>query len=234
MGEILTLREPALGALNCALVFDLDGTLVDSVGSVAAAVNVALAFEGLAPLTVDETKEHVGEGAVHMLTSVLRCHGKAPEEATVRRCVDRYVAAYLRDPATHTTIFPGVIDVLEKLESRRAVMGVCTNKPGALANAVLESLDLMRFFCAVVSPDDTEHRKPDGRHIRATLARMKAGAVQAVLVGDSETDMLAGKDAGLKTILVTYGYRKGLLAEKCADASIDQFADLPAALDRLL
>jgi phosphoglycolate phosphatase len=233
MGEIL-IRESVIETFNCALVFDLDGTLVNSVGSVAAAVNASLAFEDLAPLSIEEMKDHVGEGAVHMLTSVLQCRGVSPEDATVKRCVERYVAAYLNDPTTHTTIYPGVVEVLRSFERRNAVMGVCTNKPGALANAVLMSLGLMRYFCAVVSPDDTAHRKPDGRHIHATLAKMNAGEIPAILVGDSETDMLAGKNAGLKTVLVTYGYRKGRIAEESADVVIDRFADLPTVLDRLL
>ncbi len=216
--------------LPAALVFDLDGTLVDSVGSVAAAVNAAVAAEGLLPLTIEQTKEHVGEGALHMISSVLASGGLTLDDALVQRCVERYIAAYLDDPATHTRIFPGVVEVLEEFRRSGITMGVCTNKPGALANAVLHHLRLSRFFCAVVSPDDTEHRKPDGRHIHATLREMKVFDKVAILIGDSETDVLAGSDAGLKTILLTHGYRRGPIAEERADIVIDHFADLPDAV----
>jgi len=227
------MSKTAQDDLPAALVFDLDGTLVDSVGSVAAAVNAAITAEGLMPLTIEQTKEHVGEGALHMISSVLTSGGMVLEDTLVQRCVERYIAAYLDDPATHTTIFPGVVDVLEDFHRCGITMGVCTNKPGMLAKAVLHHLSLRRFFCAVVSPDDTEHRKPDGRHIHATLREMKVFDKTAILIGDSETDVLAGSDAGLKTILLTHGYRRGPIAEERADIVIDNFADLPDAVRSL-
>jgi phosphoglycolate phosphatase len=215
------------------ILFDLDGTLIDSIGSVAAAVNASLAAEGLLPFSVDEMRPHVGEGAVHMLTSVLTTRGVVHSDVLVKRCVERYVEAYLEDPATETTIFPQVVEVLDSFQAQSIPMGVCTNKPGLLSRAVLERLGLARYFRAVVSPDETEYRKPDGRHVTATLAKMGVDGTGAVLVGDSETDVLAGNAAGLRTVLVTYGYRKGGIAEANADVIVHRFADLPAALDEL-
>ena len=147
--------------------------------------------------------------------------------------MERYIDFYKKHPADETVVYAGVVEALETLAGRGVQMGICTNKPLAMTGLVLEALGLDRYFSAVTCGDAVPHRKPDGRHVLLTLDMMNAGAAHAVMVGDSETDVAAGKDAGLPVVAVSYGYAHVPIAELGVDAVIDSFAALPDTLDSL-
>jgi len=210
-----------------ALIFDLDGTLIDSVPQVAWAMNRVFVEDGLAPLSHDEVKAAVGSGARAMFDKTLVSRRT---DVDIDGMVRRYLAAYQEDPAAETVVYDGVREVLTEFVAAGVPMGICTNKPSRITGAVLQALDLDRFFGAVVAADDTPFMKPDGRHVLAVLDGLRVDAERAVLVGDSETDVSAGRSAGMATIAVTYGYCHVPLAEIGADALIDSFGKLPAAL----
>ncbi len=216
-----------------AIVFDLDGTLIDSIPQVAAAINATLEEVRRPALPLDTIRGIVGEGAQVTMERALAATGDVSGLDTAVM-VDRYLAHYLADPASRTTVFPGVVEVLEQFVAAGMVMGICTNKPGATTRPVLSALKLDRFFIAVVTADDTEHRKPDGRHILATLAAMKADRTQAVFVGDSRTDLAAAHDAGVCAVLVTYGYGDTRAKDLPIAANISRFSDLPAAVEEII
>ncbi len=213
-----------------AIVFDLDGTLIDSVPQVAWAMNRVFAEDGLAPLDLDEVKIAVGGGAREMFDKTLATRRL---EADVDGMIQRYMAAYLEDPAAETIVFDGVREILAEFAGAGVLMGICTNKPSRSTGAVLRALGLDGFFGAVAAADDTPFMKPDGRHVTAVLDALGVNAERAALVGDSEIDVRAGRAAGLATVAVTYGYCHVPFAELGADALIDTFGELPRALSTL-
>lgn len=215
---------------GAAMVFDLDGTLIDSVPDVAAALNRLLAEEGRRELSVAEVKTLVGEGARVLVEEAFVLTGRAADDVDVPALVDRYKAFYAAHPADHTIIFPGAVAALERLARSGRLLGVCTNKPHDLSLLVLDALGLSPYFAAVLG-GDFPRRKPDGEHIRETLRRMGAEDGPAVMVGDSATDVAAARDAGLPVVVVTFGYGGDEAHLLGADALLDHFDDLERVLD---
>jgi phosphoglycolate phosphatase len=216
-----------------AIAFDLDGTLIDSVPDVCTAINRLLVSEGRSEISLEQTLSLVGQGARVMMEQAMTLDGAAPPPDALDRMVETYIGFYQRHPADLTTIYPGVVEVLESLAARGIPMAICSNKPFVMTKLVLETLGLDRFFDAVTGGDNVPHRKPDGRHVTHTLDLMGGHHSHAVMVGDSETDVAAGKNAGLPVIAVTYGYAHVPVTELGADVLIDRFSDLPDALDAL-
>ncbi len=216
-----------------SIVFDLDGTLIDSAPEVRAAANKILAEEGRRALSLDEVKSLVGEGAAATIEKALKLTGDAGTPEQVKDFMRRYLRQYAANPAENTVIYPGVVETLETLQAQGVTMGICTNKPKATTIPVLEALGLDRFFRSVICADDAPHRKPDGRHVTQTLEKMGVTVKSAAFVGDSETDIAAARDAGVVSVAVSYGYCHIPLAELPADAVIDHFPDLLQALNGL-
>jgi phosphoglycolate phosphatase len=216
-----------------AVVFDLDGTLIDSAPDVAAALNRALAAEGRRPLSLSEVQQLVGEGAKPLIRRAWAATGPELPEADLPAALERYLGEYAARPSEHTVVYDGVIEVLDRLEAEGLTLAVCTNKPSIMTRLVLEALGWSGRFRAVVGGDDTAYPKPDGRHVLETLERMGHGVEGAVYVGDSATDVAAARAAGLPVVAVRWGYARMEPEALGADLLIDRFADLPEALTRL-
>lgn len=219
--------------MNKALVFDLDGTLIDSLPDVRAAVNNTLALFSRDAVTLAALHDMVGEGARVMLEKAFAATGGF-DAAMIDGALVRYLAFYKESPAEHTIIYPGVVEVLQSFAAEGIAMGICTNKPGEMTAIVLDALDLSRYFSAVTAGDTVPHRKPDGRHIHLTLELMGKTGADAIMVGDSGTDLAAARNAGVPSVAVTYGYAHGDSDLGLADAVIDSFDQLPAAVARVL
>ncbi len=217
-----------------AIVFDLDGTLIDSLPDVHAALNRVLVEDGLRALTLNEVRAMVGEGATVTIEKALRATGDHSDCDRVAEVLARYLATYSDRPAEHTVIYPGAISVLDRFLADGVVMGICTNKPGVTTLPVLRALGLDRYFTAVTCGDTVPHRKPDGRHVTLTLEGMGAVAASAVMVGDSETDIVAARNAGVTAIAVTYGYSHSPVDTLGADGLIDNLEALPDMLRTLV
>lgn len=212
-----------------AIVFDLDGTLIDSAPDVRAALNRLLAEEGRPQLSLPQVQELVGEGAIPLIQRAWAATGAATTDDDAPILVERYLAHYRAHPADHTVVYNGVVDELRRLSEAGIKLGICTNKPHQMTLLALQVLGLDQWFSAVLG-GDFPRRKPDGEHIHATLRLMGADHMNAVMVGDSITDVKAGHNAGLKVIAVTYGYRRMPAEDLGADYLIDHFAQLPQAL----
>jgi phosphoglycolate phosphatase len=212
------------------VVFDLDGTLIDSVPAIRVALNQVLNGEGFEELSINQVTEIVGFGANWMVGKIYETHGRQITPEKLDDVMAWYLDAYMANSAEHTVVYDGVYDVLAELKSAGVKMGVCTNKPGITTRPVLESLKLDHFFGAMVTEDDVEHRKPDGRHVLETIKAVGGDVSQTVFVGDSETDMAAAENAGVAAICVTYGYCHVPYADLKAEAFLGDFNELPKTL----
>lgn len=188
------------------ILFDLDGTLIDSAPGVAWSLNRALAEDGRAPLSVARVKDLVGKGAVHLVADALVDTGGMDNDAHRDRVKDAFLRIYSENPIQDTIVFPGAIKVLDQLRDDGVPLALCTNKPRITTLPVLDAFGLAEFFPVILCGDDVEFRKPDGRHIHATLAAMGQTAADAVMIGDSENDIFAAHDAGVPSICVSFGY----------------------------
>lgn len=183
-----------------AVIFDLDGTLIDSAPDIAAVVNRVLAADGLAPHSLEAVRGMIGDGAKQLLERAFAAHGVRAEP--------RHLAAFLVDynanPVVETVAYAGIPPVLAELREAGHPLGVCTNKPIGPALKILDALDLAAFFGTVVGGDSTPYKKPDPRHLAAALAGLEVG--EAVMIGDHDNDMLAAAGLGLPSIFATWGY----------------------------
>jgi len=218
---------------NYSIIFDLDGTLIDSAPDVCASVNRALETMGRPSISVDDTKSLVGFGARILVEKALQITGLPGTEDDIDVLLSGFLDSYRQNPSEHTTIFPGVCEALERYTQAGTLIGICTNKPEATCFPVLEALDLRRFFFTVICGDTLEFRKPDPRHVFHTLDAMGASRDTAIFVGDSEADIEAAKNAGLPSVLVTFGYCHVPFDSLGADVVIDHFDDLDEALNSI-
>jgi phosphoglycolate phosphatase len=206
------------------LVFDLDGTLIDSAPDLAQAVNALLAELGKPPLAETAIRPMIGDGSRLLLARALAASGiEGPPDA-----FDRFMVHYLAFIADKTRVYPGVPETLAALQEKGHPLGVCTNKPYKPTVHVLEAFNLAHFFGAVIGGDSLPQRKPEPEPLLETIARLGGGA--AAMIGDSANDILCARAARVPGILIPSDY--GLPAQD-ADVKIARFTDLPAALEGL-
>ena len=216
-----------------AIVFDLDGTLIDSAPDVAEALNRTLNKVGRSRLPLETIRTFIGHGARNMIQESLEATGDLISDCTIDDMVGHFLDFYKEEPTKLTKVYPGVYDVLNEFSTRNLRLGICTNKPAVMTRIVLDTLKLTPYFCGVTAGDDVEYQKPDGRHILETLNRMDATTEGAVMVGDSESDMAAAYEAGVGAIAVSYGYFSDSINEKYIDQTIDNMIELPATLEKI-
>ncbi len=214
-----------------ALIFDLDGTLIDSAPDVCASINQTLSVMGRAPVTVDNIKSLVGFGARTLCEKTLAMTGEHSNEEDTDFLLTGFLECYRTNPSNYTVIFPGVLKALNLFKDGGIQLGICTNKPEVTCFPVLDSLGLRKFFSSVICGDTLKFRKPDPRHVLHTLDEMGANVNNAALVGDSEADIKAAKNAGIPSVLVSFGYCHVPLDVLNPNAIIDHFDDLELALE---
>lgn len=217
-----------------AVVFDLDGTLVDTAPDLHRVLAVLMDELDRPPPTLDNVRAMVGEGARVLLERALDASGGAPPDVEIGALVARFIEVYSADPVRHSVPYEGVLAELERLAALRVPLGVCTNKPQLPTDRVLAALDLERYFAAAIGGDALAVRKPDPEHLAAVLRGLGVGSNRAVLVGDSRTDLLTAQALGIPCVLVGFGYSTMPVRELGADEVIDSFEELPAALARVL
>ncbi|HJV43563.1 phosphoglycolate phosphatase [Caulobacter sp.] len=219
---------------GATIAFDLDGTLVDTAPDLVGALNTILAEEALPPLPFDEVRLMVGRGARALLERGFAAAGSPLNAEHAPPLVERFIAHYLTRIAQDSAPFPGVVEVLTDLKAAGARLVVCTNKLTNLSDALLEAVDLLSFFDAVVGADLAPAAKPDGRHVAAAIAAVGGDPARAVMVGDSVNDALGARNAGVPSVLVSFGYTEDPVETLGADAVIHSFLDVPEACIALL
>jgi phosphoglycolate phosphatase len=213
------------------LVFDLDGTLVDSVPDLRAALNQMLRERGRRPLTPPQVKWMVGDGVPALVTRALAASGADPAESLT--ALPRFLEIYEANAARLTRPYPGVPETLTVLRRRGYRTAICTNKPQRATTAVLRGLDLLQLFDGIAGGDRFAVRKPDPGHLLALLAELGAASDEAAMIGDNENDAAAAHGAAVPLVLMRYGYARVDPASLAADALLDRFRELPRTLDRL-
>ena len=208
-----------------AAIIDLDGTLVDTLGDFVVALSATLAEFGLAPVDRGFVALTVGKGSEHLLRSAL-AHAGA-DAALYDAAMASYQRHYRAINGRHSTVFPGVVDGLNRLAAQGLKLACLTNKPTAFAVALLQDKGLARYFDQVFGGDAFERRKPDPLPLLKTCAALGSVPARTLMVGDSSNDAQAARAAGCPVVLVSYGYNHGQpVSEVDADATIDRLDEL--------
>jgi phosphoglycolate phosphatase len=215
------------------LIFDFDGTLIDSAPDLARALNRLLAELGRPPLELAAVRRLIGDGTPELVRRALAAGGAAVDPAAMPELFERYRGFYLATATAATRAYPGVPETLAALRAADYRMVVCTNKFQAPTMKILDFLDLTRFFDGVAGGDMVPARKPDPRHLLAALALVGGVPDQAVMVGDGINDVVAAKAAGIPTLLLDSGYGEIAASKLGGDRLLSAFSDIPEALSKL-
>lgn len=210
--------------------FDLDGTLLDTLGDLAAAVNHTLAQIDRAPLAEAAVRPMIGRGAKHMLEEGLRASGGVPDGA-VERLYPELLRFYEANIAVHSRPFPGVVAALDRLDALGVRTAVVTNKLEGLARQLLGELGLADRMATIIGGDTVGARKPSPAPVRAMIERCGGGP--AAFVGDSIYDVMAAKNADVPSVAVSFGFLDRPAGELGADHVIDHYDELVPLLARL-
>jgi phosphoglycolate phosphatase len=214
-----------------AVIFDLDGTLIDSAPDIASALNEVLGRRGLPPFALERVKEMIGGGIPMLIRRALEAHGVEPHD--IEPLVTDMIGVYATRATALTVLYDGAKDVLDTLKGAGIPMAICTNKSQAITEIILRDMKLASYFGAVVGAEPGRPRKPDPEPLAMILRDFGVEPADAVMVGDSGADAGAAKAAGVPLVLASFGYCHSPLEDFAPDAIIDGFADLPRILQTL-
>jgi len=223
------------GALaDTTIVFDLDGTLVDSAPDLVRALNETLDLEGLPRVSVDRVRTMIGQGGRVLIERASALAGAQFSSERLDELLHSFTEFYRSDIAGQTKPFPGAEAALDVLAGEGAKLCVCTNKRTALSVQLLDALGLTFRFAAIVGADGVPNKKPHPDHYRAAVERAGGMVERSLMVGDTAADVAAAKSAGAPVALVRFGYADGDIERLGADAIIDRYAELPSLCSQLL
>jgi phosphoglycolate phosphatase len=216
---------------GATIVFDLDGTLVDTAPDLTNALNEVLTRRGHAAVSAEWVRSAVGHGARLMIEEGLRRAGVTDD---IEEMLAEFLVHYAANIARESRPFPGTVAALDRLRAEGAVLAVCTNKREYLSRRLLQELELEDYFCAIAGRDTFPMAKPDPGHLTGTIALAGGMPSHAVMIGDSDVDLRAAKAAGVPAILVGFGYAAAPLDGLKPDALIGHFDELYASVVPLL
>jgi phosphoglycolate phosphatase len=216
------------------IVFDLDGTLVDTAPDLVATLNIILARQGLPPVGYEAARNMVGGGARVMLERGLAAAGCNLPAAAIDGLTRDFIEHYAAHIADTSRPFPGVEEALDQLAECGFQLSVCTNKLEWLSVRLLDALGLSPRFSAICGADTFGIAKPNPAILRRTIERTSASVADAIMVGDSLTDIATARAAQVPVIAVDFGYSDTPIAQLSPDWVISHFGDLPAAVQSLL
>ncbi len=219
---------------DTTIVFDLDGTLVDTAPDLVRALNETLDLEGLPRVKLETARRFIGQGGRVMLERAAGFHGVTFSPERLDALMREFIGIYRADIACESKPFPGVLDAMDTLAALGAKFAVCTNKRTELSTLLLDALGLTDRFSAVVGADAVAECKPNPEHYRATVSRAGGTVRRSVMVGDTVADVAAARGANAPVIVVRFGYCDGDVEKLGADVLLDRFSDLTPACRRLL
>ena len=215
------------------VVFDLDGTLVDTAPDLINALNFILAREGLAPVPLHAARNMIGAGARKLLERGLELEGRTVSLAELDRLTDDFINHYAEHIADASRPFDGLEAALDDLESGGYRFAVCTNKLEWLSKRLLDRLNLSPRFAAICGADTFGVSKPDPAILRQTVARAGGELSSAIMVGDAGPDVGVARRAGVPVICVSFGYTEVPVADLKPDVVIDHMRELRGAIESL-
>ena len=213
------------------IVFDLDGTLVNTAPDLLEALNHVLTNADLTPVTLDTIATMIGHGARAMIVKGLLAHGITPSDSDLDVFLEQFLDYYAANIADHSHAFDGVVEAMTTLSAGGATLAVCTNKKQALSDQLLAELDLTRYFAAIVGADSVPNRKPDGDHILRTIEAAGGSPERALMIGDSRTDERAARNAGLPFMFVPFGYEEESPQQLEPDIVLEHYSRLVSVVD---
>jgi phosphoglycolate phosphatase len=216
------------------IVFDLDGTLVDTAPDLVATLNTIFEREGFTPLPYEGARNFVGGGAKAMIARALRAEGRTVSSKKMDQLLTAFLSHYSEHIADQSRPFPGLTDALDELAARGCRFAVCTNKLEALSVRLLDKLRLTDRFIAICGQDTFGIQKPDPEVLRRTVDAAGGNLDKAVMVGDSITDISTARAASVPVIAVDFGYSERPVAKFAPDRIISHFAELPASITAVL
>lgn len=221
--------------MTTVIVFDLDGTLVDTAADLVASINHAIAQADLAPVVYDDLTYLVGHGARAMIERAFQLRGRPLGEADLLWQMREFIDHYKRAMPGESMPYPGLVQALDRLQAAGFTLAVCTNKMEALARTLLDGLGLTRRFAAITGGDTFPVRKPHAAHLLSTLDLAGGTAARAVMIGDSLNDILVAKNAGVRSIGVPFGYSDVAIASLNPDSILEHYDQLDGGfIQRLL
>lgn len=216
-----------------AILFDLDGTLVDSVPDIATSANLLLATENLPPLTVDEVRGMIGNGIAKLVERAFDARGVSLKGDAQTAMTARMMEIYKDHLTIETVLMDGAEHILRAYARVGVRLAVVTNKPEALSREILEHFDLGEAVSVIVGGDTGPVRKPAPDMLLHALAELGVTASQALMVGDSPADIDAAKAAAMASVAIRGGYTRVPADELGADVVIDGLGELPGAIEQL-
>jgi phosphoglycolate phosphatase len=216
------------------VVFDLDGTLVDTAPDLLNALNHVLTHAGLEEVDLQTVAGMIGHGAKAMIRQGMAHQNIAPSEAELETLFARFLVYYSEHISVGSRPFDRAPEILDELAAAGAILSVCTNKKQDLSDQLLEALGLAPRFAAILGADSVPSKKPDGDHIVRAILAAGGDPARAIMVGDSRTDERAARNAGLPFIFVPFGYEAESVEAIGADAVVTHYSLLPEALSRLI
>jgi phosphoglycolate phosphatase len=212
------------------IVFDLDGTLIDTAPDLVDTLNVVFAREGLPQVAYETAHNLIGGGARAMIARGIEAEGRVFTPAKLEQMFVDFISHYSAHIADRSRPFPGLLDALDELAGRGFRFAVCTNKLEHLSVLLLEKLKLARRFDVICGQDTFGMQKPDPEVLRRTIAAVGGRLEDAIMIGDSATDIRTARAAGIPVIAVDFGYSERPVAELAPDRIISRFAQLPAVI----
>lgn len=212
------------------VVFDLDGTLIDTAPDLIETLNVVFTRDGLPPVDYAAARNMIGGGAYRMIESALRFEGRVLADGVVDRMFADFIAYYAAHIADRSQPFPGLDAALDRLAERGCRFAVCTNKLEGLSRLLLEALGLTRRFAAICGQDTFGMQKPDPEILRRTIQAAGGTLQRAVMVGDSGIDIATARAAGVPIVAVDFGYSEAPIRDLHSDRLISHFNELADAV----
>ncbi|EJT05513.1 HAD family hydrolase [Rhizobium sp. CCGE 510] len=217
------------------VVFDLDGTLLDTHTDLVESLNHTIAALSLEPVSYDDLTHLVGHGARVMIERACRLRGHPLESDALPLLVERFVDHYAGNMPGRTEPYPGLVAAMDRLKSQGYRLAVCTNKMEDLALGLLDKLELTGYFDAITGGDTFAVRKPDARHLTGTIERAGGDRARSVMIGDSINDIAVARNAGVPSIAVPFGYSDVPVSRLDPDMIITHYDELtPELVERLL
>lgn len=215
------------------IVFDLDGTLVETASDLHRVVAMIMVEESLEPPSLALVRDMIGDGARTLVARAFAAAGRELASDELDAIYARFLERYTAEPCRDSAVYEGVVEALRALAAEGVKLGVCTNKPQRASELIVEQLGLAELVPVVVGGDAVANRKPHPDHIRETVRRLGGDVADAVMVGDSRNDLVAARAAGMPCILVSFGYSAEPVATLGAEAVVDRFDQLGPALAAL-